>query len=303
MERLVATSLLLVLLILCGCVTVTEDNTTTLIKVRTVPYMTTTSTPTTTTHVGYCMDSDNGENPFNKGVVEEYGFSPREDSCLGERKLVEWVCARNRAVNITYQCVRGCLDGACVIDAVVSTTTTTTTTTTPSTTTLPTTTSSTTTTSTKSTTSTSSTSTTSSTSSFFCLDSDGGDEPYIFGVLIENKGNHSDYCLGTNRLIEWYCLGERAESRLIYCPLGCFSGVCSQVKATSTTLAERKPPCGNYGDINSDGYVTSADLQLIGETTPLLRGDVNGNNMIDPTDTALLIQYINRETDTFPVCL
>ena len=78
-------------------------------------------------------------------------------------------------------------------------------------------------------------------------------------------------------------------------------------------VAPRPPPCGNYGDVNDDGYVTEADAQLIAnclvglpgsELTEeqLRRADVSGNGSVSMSDAIIIQQYVEGIIDTFPVC-
>ena len=75
--------------------------------------------------------------------------------------------------------------------------------------------------------------------------------------------------------------------------------------------SSRTPPCGRTGDVNNDGFVDSADHQLIGQHivgTIVLTGDdftaadVNGDGRVDVADQLLIFQYITHTIDTFPVC-
>ena len=76
-------------------------------------------------------------------------------------------------------------------------------------------------------------------------------------------------------------------------------------------MVERLPPCGEYGDVDGDGYVTDADAQMVLEyvvdsidLTPeqLERADVNNDSVVDSSDAALILQYVEGRIDTFPVC-
>lgn len=73
----------------------------------------------------------------------------------------------------------------------------------------------------------------------------------------------------------------------------------------------RKPPCGNYGDIDNDGYVTEADSTLVQQylaglvsltEEQLARADVNGDGVVYTPDLTLIAQYAAGLIDTFPVC-
>ncbi len=69
-----------------------------------------------------------------------------------------------------------------------------------------------------------------------------------------------------------------------------------------------KSPCGSYGDLNGDGYVTGEDLTLL---TNCVAGttscdssvsDLNGDGKIDGKDVAYLSSYLAGTTTVFPVC-
>jgi hypothetical protein len=99
-------------------------------------------------------------------------------------------------------------------------------------------------------------------------------------------------------------------SQITSCPsgFGCTDGACwPKPTTTVTTLAKRTPPCGHYGDVNGDGFVTAEDAQQLNANTLIPRGDTNGNGVIDldsmTNDKLYLIMYVNREADTFPVCM
>ena len=74
----------------------------------------------------------------------------------------------------------------------------------------------------------------------------------------------------------------------------------------------RKPPCGNYGDIDGDGFITAADAELVGQyyvkaidltAEQLSRADVNGDGKVTMVDAQIIGRYAAGEIDTFPVCL
>jgi len=91
------------------------------------------------------------------------------------------------------------------------------------------------------------------------------------------------------------------------CPNGCSNGACLPIAPTSTL----KPPCGNYGDVDLDSYVTFADTDIIakyaaGSLKPTaeqrLRADVNGDGAVDMSDSLLMARYVSKLDTTFPVC-
>ena len=78
----------------------------------------------------------------------------------------------------------------------------------------------------------------------------------------------------------------------------------------------RIPPCGDYGDVNSDGYVTDEDSkaaaqhyygaelfpdgQLSGGS--FARADVDGDGLVTMGDAAMIRGYADGTTRTFPIC-
>lgn len=133
-------------------------------------------------------------------------------------------------------------------------------------------------------------------------------------IIYEGK-TYEDYCESASAVREMYCIMNSADgqpmmaSQIITCPsaFACTDGACWPKKTTVvTTLPKRTPPCGEYGDVNGDGYVTAEDAQQLNANTPIIRGDTNGNGVIDldsmTNDKLYLIMYVNREANTFPVC-
>ena len=78
-----------------------------------------------------------------------------------------------------------------------------------------------------------------------------------------------------------------------------------------TPITTLSLPCGGYGDVDYDGYITNNDVQFILEyitelrsftTDQKIRADVNANGMVETADTGLIQQYIKGLINTFPVC-
>jgi len=70
-------------------------------------------------------------------------------------------------------------------------------------------------------------------------------------------------------------------------------------------------PCGNYGDVDGDGFVTQADSDLVlnygvGNVTltaeQIENADVSNNGATSAYDSALILQYIEGIITTFPAC-
>ncbi len=66
-------------------------------------------------------------------------------------------------------------------------------------------------------------------------------------------------------------------------------------------------PCSPYGDLNDDGFITSADgtiimLCIIGLGQNCERGDVNGDKNINVLDLGQFNLYLGCTINTFPVC-
>jgi len=140
------------------------------------------------------------------------------------------------------------------------------------------------------------------------------DQVNIFkkSYILYEAQTYEDYCKDASTVVEMYCMMNSADgqpmmaSQTTSCPsgFGCTDGACwPKPTTTVTTLAKRTPPCGQYGDVNGDGYVTAEDVQQLNANTPLSRGDVSGNGVIDEDyDKTYMIMYVNRQTDTFPAC-
>ena len=79
----------------------------------------------------------------------------------------------------------------------------------------------------------------------------------------------------------------------------------------------RIPPCGDYGDVDGDGYVTEEDAiaaarhyygtdlfpdgQLSGRG--FARADVNSDGVVAMEDAAMIAEYAVGTTETFPACV
>lgn len=70
--------------------------------------------------------------------------------------------------------------------------------------------------------------------------------------------------------------------------------------------SEKTSPCGNYGDVDSDGKVSFADATYLYDNMDNLAsnsmGDVNGNGVLDFDDVVLINSYMEGTIQTFPVC-
>lgn len=103
------------------------------------------------------------------------------------------------------------------------------------------------------------------------------------------------------------CYGNYSGNINTKCP-GCYT-------------PSRLPPCGNYGDVDDDGYVTMNDATLVGKyvvggwakvsaDTPLsetefeLRAEVNADGVVDMADSSYIGNYaaFTPGYDTFPIC-
>ncbi|MFH0740051.1 MAG: dockerin type I domain-containing protein, partial [bacterium] len=107
--------------------------------------------------------------------------------------------------------------------------------------------------------------------------------------------------------------GERAcTMEAKQCPDGSYvgrSGPSCEFTACLTTLAPL--PCGQYGDVNQNGYVTKEDSDLIlnyvaGKAYPasdqVENADVSGDGSVASNDASLVLQYIAGTIKTFPAC-
>lgn len=71
------------------------------------------------------------------------------------------------------------------------------------------------------------------------------------------------------------------------------------------------PPCGSYGDVNGDGYISDNDVAMIGQMingtgsftdAQEAKADVNADGAINITDKNLVINYSTKTITTFPAC-
>ncbi len=108
-----------------------------------------------------------------------------------------------------------------------------------------------------------------------------------------------NYVVSTTDTTTMTFKGEVTDSKTNTC-----SEVCSVLKRVS-------PPCGVYGDVDSDGYITATDAIWIQEYidnkrtfTPeqIKRADVNADGVVDTSDIMTILNYISAGTGTFPVC-
>ena len=79
----------------------------------------------------------------------------------------------------------------------------------------------------------------------------------------------------------------------------------------TTGATGKVPPCGKYGDVDSDGLITSADVEIIRLhilNTRLMneeqraRADVSGDGLISTLDITTINGYLVGTLATFPVC-
>jgi beta propeller repeat protein len=76
-------------------------------------------------------------------------------------------------------------------------------------------------------------------------------------------------------------------------------------------IIPRNPPCGSFGDVDLDGYVTQSDAEMVTQYDVGLitltdeqkrRADVNHDRSVDAVDALFILQYAQDLRDTFPVC-
>ncbi|GEM_PF-5978305 len=59
-----------------------------------------------------------------------------------------------------------------------------------------------------------------------CNDTDGGNNPNVFGTVTKRGASYSDYCASSSTVIEYYCNRQNIESGTFSCPNGCLNGAC-----------------------------------------------------------------------------
>jgi hypothetical protein len=232
-----------------------------------------------------CTDPDGG-NPYMKTTVTANNQS-YTDVCTDSNNVKEYYCDANKtAQSYPVNCGSGwsCIDGACKQVTV---------------------------------------STTKPASTITCTDTDGGDAMYQKGTIAirtaaDGAWNYTDYCQSSTLLQEYSCLSNfsnyldsNAMSAYMVsghiCETGstCYDGAC---KIMGSYL---RPPCGNYGDVDLDGYITSSDTEIIANYPAFssrltaeqkARANVNLDGVVDYLDASILSQYISKSISTFPLC-
>ena len=64
-----------------------------------------------------CVDSDGGQNYFEKGFVSYYAIEDREtieDFCMSIKRVYEFYCEGENLKGIDYICAEGCGEGKCI---------------------------------------------------------------------------------------------------------------------------------------------------------------------------------------------
>jgi len=87
-----------------------------------------------------------------------------------------------------------------------------------------------------------------------CTDSDGGLSYYVKGTATSGNRSNTDYCSG-NYLYEQYCSAGGLNATRYYCPYGCSNGAC---------ILECKPG-QKIGDVNGDGVIDISDSILMAQ--------------------------------------
>jgi len=88
-------------------------------------------------------------------------------------------------------------------------------------------------------------------------------------------------------------------------------GSLSNVDSMDKKVKRRRPPCGKYGDIDADGFVTEEDAKLalriaVGQSgfseEQKKRADVSGNGIVTAEDALYILRYAVGQHVRFPVC-
>ncbi|MEM2918923.1 MAG: hypothetical protein QXY62_05440, partial [Candidatus Altiarchaeota archaeon] len=182
-----------------------------------------------------CADSDGGPYPYAPGYVtitsSSGGTTFYYDECYSSTKVKEYYCkdADTKTYDY-YTCPYGCQTTNQGIGYCASSTVTTTT---PYW----------------------QTTTTSQQYIYYCSDSDGGDSPYVYGIVTGTtpqapswKAEFKDLCSG-NVLVEYYCTSSSAYgnvplgSKQYTCPYGCQNGACIAAPQQTTTTTPSQKKC------------------------------------------------------------
>ncbi|MEM4347557.1 MAG: hypothetical protein QW802_03115 [Candidatus Altiarchaeota archaeon] len=182
-----------------------------------IGYCASSTVTTTTTTSGQCYDSD-GLNYYTYGYVKDQAGQYWYDYCEGN-VIREQGCSGNVPYSVGYTCPYGCQNGACIAAPQQTTTTT------------------------------------SQQYIYYCSDSDGGDSPYVYGIVTGTtphapswKAEFKDLCSG-NVLVEYYCTSSSAYGNVplgtkqYTCQYGCQNGACIAAPQQTTTTTPSQKKC------------------------------------------------------------
>jgi len=113
------------------------------------------------------------------------------------------------------------------------------------------------------------------------------------------------YRSGSSQATTWAYVANNPGA----CQYSCANGGINNGTACSAPTAGKPLACGQKGDINGDGVISSADYDLLGQvvvgniTSTLEKADINGNGVISTTDWVALGRYVNGLDSTFASCV
>ena len=118
------------------------------------------------------------------------------------------------------------------------------------------------------------TSTSSNTTASTCGDTDGGNNPSVFGKTVSSTSASEDVCSSATTLSEFFCSGNSIQSAQIVCPGSCQNGACID----STVI-------GGTNTSGSGGSSTSSCTDSDAANSPNVAGVVRLSNGARGTDT------------------
>jgi len=148
-----------------------------------------------------------------------------------------------------------------------------------------------------------------------CIDTDVGLDYYSKGVIhyFDEKNVAQDFCSSyENRLIEYYCAGDKYNKIVFECPNGCFNGACMKEPLCGNLIIDPEELCDGttFGDIDSCthypdyvGGILTCDSKCQIDTSSCIKTPICGNSICEEGEEKTCVNdCLSCTTDYVPVC-
>lgn len=161
-----------------------------------------------------------------------------------------------------------------------------------------------------------------------CTDSDNGEDYNSKGITtgldlpVSSVVSREDSCDSGIIIREYYCYKgspSYPDGYIVSSAMACQSGTnCSNGACVASASSgsgggggAKLSPCGSYGDVNGDGFVSSADSAAINKhvvgsselsNSQFKLADVNADGSVSVKDSIYIERYLAGMITTFPVC-